>query len=67
MGLKYPVQQFFEETVEEFDSIRTLDKYGIDHRDYWQVQTLIDILQIWNETTSKECYPGEAKRRGESN
>ncbi len=40
------------QTVKEFDSIRTLGKRGVDCRDYWQVETLIDSLQIWDEVTS---------------
>lgn len=60
-------REIARQTVEEFDSIRTLDKYGIDHRDYWQVETLIDLLQIWNETIGEERYPGAAKRPGELN
>lgn len=55
------------QTVEEFDSIRTLDNYGIDHRDYWQVETLIELLQIWNDIDSKEPCLGATKRPAESN
>lgn len=55
------------QTVEEFDSIRTLDNYGIDHRDYWQVEMLIELLQIWNDINSQEPCLGAAKRPAESN
>ncbi len=51
------------QTAEDFDSIRTLDEYGIDHRDYWQVQTLIDALGDWNDATTEERYP--EKRKGD--
>lgn len=49
------------QTVEEFDSIRTLDNYGIDHRDYWQVEMLIELLQIWNDMNSQEPCLGRRK------
>jgi len=33
------------QTVGEFDAIRSLDGYGVDHREYWQVEMLWDMLQ----------------------
>ncbi len=41
------------QTAGEFDSIRTLDERSIDHRDYWQVETLIDELQMWTDAGKK--------------
>jgi hypothetical protein len=32
------------QTAEEFHAIRSLDGYGVDHREYWGVDTLIDML-----------------------
>ena len=46
-----------KQTVAEFDAIRPIDGYGVDHRAYWQVERLIDAYPIWEElfADTKEC------------
>lgn len=46
-----------KQTAAEFDAIRPIDGYGVDHREYWRVQFLIDAFYELTEYGSNAPQP----------
>jgi hypothetical protein len=54
------------QTAREFRAIRSLDGYGVDHQDFWDVPFLIDILQDLNDRTANKPQPQSGSPLGGS-
>ncbi len=54
------------QTAEEFRAIHSLDGYGVDHREYWDVSFLIGMLQDVNDRTANPPQPQSGSPLGGS-